>query len=77
MKISTYISIPIFILSFIVGIICIFIFGPETKTVRVYPTPDNYKDLIYKDNANQCFSLFPVDVKCPADINEIQDIPIQ
>ena len=77
MGISTYISIPVFIVSFIFGIVCIFVFGPETKTVRIYPSPDNYKDLTYQDNADQCFTMSPLSVECPSDLNDIHDIPIQ
>jgi len=77
MSILQYISIPVFLISFIVGIVSIFLFGPETKTVRVYPSLDNYKDLIYQDNASQCFSMSPVGGDCPSNAAEIQDVPIQ
>ena len=75
--INTYISIPLFFVSFVVGIVCIFIFGPETKTVKMYPSPDNYEELIYQDNADQCFHMFPKEIDCPSDKNLIQDVPIQ
>ncbi len=77
MSILQYISIPVFLISFIVGIVSIFLFGPETKTVRVYPSLDNYKDLIYQDNASQCFSMSPVAGDCPSNAAKIQDVPIQ
>jgi hypothetical protein len=72
-----YISLPIFFASFIVGLIAIFIFGPETKTVEIYPSLDNYKKLLYRDNAQHCFKMTPHEVDCPADPNAIQDVPIQ
>jgi hypothetical protein len=77
MSISQYVSIPVFLISFIVGIVSIFLFGPETKTVRMYPSLDNYQDLIYQDNASQCFSMSPVAGDCPSNAAEIQDVPMQ
>lgn len=74
MSIMTYISLPIFFASFIVGLFCIFFWGPETKTVQMYPSPDNYKDFTftYDDNTNQCFRLFPEKVDCPSDVHLIE-----
>ncbi len=75
--ISKYISIPIFLGSFIIGLFCIYFMGPEQKIVYMYPNLDNYTKLQYKDKANQCFELKPVAVDCPINPLSIKTMPIQ
>jgi len=75
--ISKYIILPIFIISFIVGLFLIQIIGPEIKTIYIYPTPVNFKTIQYKDNANQCFNFIPKEIKCPFNPLLIKTIPIQ
>ena len=41
-----YMSIPIFIASFLIGLIFIYLYGPETKNIYIYPSPDNYKEIL-------------------------------
>ncbi len=72
-----YISIPTFVISFIVGLIFIYIFGPQTKTIYVYPSPENVNKVLFKDNANNCFYFDELEVKCPADLSTVSTIPIQ
>jgi len=72
-----YISIPIFVISFILGIIFIYILGPATKTIFVYPSPENVNKILFKDNANNCFYFDEQHVNCPKDLSTISTIPIQ
>lgn len=64
MAISKYISLPIFLISFAIGLLCIYVIGPEVKQIHIYPSPDNYKTLQYKDISGQCFQFKPTEVKC-------------
>jgi hypothetical protein len=62
---SKYISFPTLIISFIIGLLFVYILGPEQKSIYIYPTPDNYTKNLYKDKANQCFEFKPNEVDCP------------
>ena len=75
--ISNYVSLPIFLTSFAIGMFFVYILGPETKNIYVYPTPDNYMNIIYKDNADTCFQFEPVKTKCPINPLVIKTVPVQ
>jgi len=72
-----YISFPIFIISFAVGIFFVYIYGPEMKTIYIYPTPENIDKVIFKDKADNCFAFEQVEVDCPKDETLLGVIPIQ
>jgi len=77
MKFLGYIHFPIFLISFILGLIAVHITMPDTRKIYVYPTPENVDLLQYRDKTNTCFSLKQIEVKCPANENLISKIPIQ
>ena len=56
-KISKYINIPIFIVSFALGLLVVYITAVDNHIVYVYPTPENEDLMLYKDKADQCFLL--------------------
>ena len=74
---SKYIHIQVFIISFIIGLIFVYVIGPETKTIYMYPSPSNYLKTQYKDNSNQCFQFKPVETECPINIFDIKTVPVQ
>jgi hypothetical protein len=74
---SKYVSLPVFLISFGIGLFFIYITGPEIKTVFVYPSPQNYLKTQYKDNVNQCFQYKPVETNCPINPFSIKTVPIQ
>jgi len=75
--IFNYISLPVFLISFSIGIFFIYILGPEMKTIYIYPTPENVDKVLFKDKANTCFYFDEQVVKCPKDVSLISSIPIQ
>ena len=75
--ISKYINIPIFILSFAVGIFFVYITTNADRKIFVYPTHENYAKLQYRDATGNCFSINEKQVSCPTDPNAISKIPAQ
>ena len=74
---TKYISIPIFLSSFVIGLIFIYFLGPDTKTIFKYPSPSNYKDILYKDKVNQCYQFKLIEGPCPINPLAIKTVPIQ
>jgi hypothetical protein len=75
--IKEYISFPIFFISFAVGLLFIYLIGPEIKTIYIYPSPENVDKVLFKDKADNCFYFEPESIECPKDENLISKIPIQ
>ena len=72
-----YISLPVFLVSFAIGLFFVYILGPEMKTIYIYPTPENVNKILFKDKADNCFYFEEEVVKCPSDPSKISTIPIQ
>ena len=77
MYITKYISVKIFSISFVVGFLFVYLFGPERKEIYIYPSPENIHTILYKDDAENCFQYEEEEVKCPTDNNDIHSIPVQ
>lgn len=74
---SKYISLPVFIISFAVGLFFVYVLGPETKTIHIYPSPENYRSILYKDDSDQCFQFKPIETDCPINQSQINTVPVQ
>jgi hypothetical protein len=72
-----YISLPIFLISFAIGVFFIYILGPKMKTIYIYPSPENVNKVLFKDKADNCFYFKEEVVECPKDHSLISNIPIQ
>jgi len=75
--ILNYISLPIFFISFAIGLFFVYVIGPEIKTIYIYPSPENVDKILFKDKADNCFYFEPQTVDCPKDESQISKIPIQ
>ena len=62
-----------FVLSFLVGAVFLYLSPMEYKTIVVYPTPSNLKQIQYKDNADNCFQFSAKLVDC----KNAKKIPVQ
>tara|TARA_Y100000389_G_C17302368_1_gene433617 strand:+ start:332 stop:574 length:243 start_codon:yes stop_codon:yes gene_type:complete len=72
-----YINVRVFLISLIFGIFLAYITGSPPSIIYVYPTPENIKDIQYKDHTGTCYSFTSQNVKCPSDTNKIRNYPIQ
>lgn len=76
-KIFKYISFKIFIFSFFIGLLFLYLMGPQNKKVYVYPSQQTVNKAIFQDKANQCFLYKEETIECPKDKKDISIIPIQ
>ena len=74
---SKFIDWRIFIGSFLVGLIFVWLAAPDTTTINVFPTPDNMNKFIYRDKAGNCFKYKMKEVMCPDNEDDIKTIPVQ
>ena len=70
-------SLPVFLISFAIGVFIVYLTSPPPREIMVYPTPENVGELLYKDNADQCYKFLPDQVSCPKDESKIRKIPPQ
>lgn len=71
------ISLPVFLISFAIGILIVYLTSPPPREIMVYPTPENVGDLLYKDKAGQCYHFNYNEVKCPSDKSKMVSVPPQ
>lgn len=72
-----YISFRVFMVSFAIGLFFVYIYGPEMKTIYIYPSPENIDKVIFKDKADNCFSFQANEVECPKNESILSKIPLQ
>jgi len=74
---SKYINIPVFIISFAIGVLFVYMYADTNRTIIVYPTHENYNLLQYRDKVGNCYSIEETEVKCPSDPSLLTKIPAQ
>jgi len=72
-----YISLPVFLISFALGLFFVYIYGSQKKTIYIYPSPENIDKILYRDKALNCFKFNEIEVECPKDQTLINNIPLQ
>ena len=77
MYIMKFISVPVVIVSFMIGIFCVYHTAPASKVVLIYPIPEKKNTIQYKDKSDTCFSFAEKMVDCPNDSSKINTIPVQ
>ena len=55
MFLFNYISVSLFLISFVVGLLFAYMLGPEIKTIYIYPSPENVDKILFKDKADNSF----------------------
>jgi hypothetical protein len=72
-----FINIPVFLVSFAIGVFAVYVTAPDKKKIIVYPSPDNYQHIQYKDKAGNCFQFKQDRVTCSKKSTELFFAPIQ
>ncbi len=73
MNILAYINFPVFILSFLFGMLAVYWTAPKSRMIEVTPSPENVDQIQYRDKTDHYFQFKEVPVKCPANTSEIID----
>ena len=77
MNLLKFINIPIFLVSLAFGLFAVYMTMPSTRTISVYPTPENIELLQYRDKTDSCFHYTQNEIECPKNSSEITKIPTQ
>jgi hypothetical protein len=69
---------PIFLMSFSLAFLYVYLVAPERKALIKYPTPFNSKKLIYHNNNthDECYMYESSKVDCPHDPTKISIQPV-
>ena len=65
-----------FLISFAFGLFLVYCSAPQPEVIIKYPTPDNTNTTIFKDDIDNCYKFDAIEVKCPSNKNNINNIPI-
>jgi hypothetical protein len=71
-----FLNIPVFLLSLAIGMFFVYIYVPDSRTIFVYPTPNNNDLIQYKDALGNCFYYKQEKVVCPNE-SDVKKIPAQ
>jgi len=72
-----YIDIRVFIISFAIGMLFVYLYTDDKRVIYVYPTPETVGMLQYKDSTGACFHFVQNEVKCPKKESELAKLPVQ
>jgi len=61
MNILKYINIPVFFISFAIGIFLVYVSGSDIKEIYMYSLPEIVE---YKDDSGECFVFEKKEIKC-------------
>lgn len=76
-NLTKFINIPVFLISFAIGVFVVYVSLGDTRKIYVYPTPENVELMQYRDKTNTCFGYTQEEVECPKDASLITKIPSQ
>lgn len=72
-----FFHVPTFLISLAIGLFFVYINNPNKDTIYVFPTPENIKQLLYRDKSDHCFKFDAQEVKCPTNTDLINNYDVQ
>jgi hypothetical protein len=76
-SITEFFQIKPFLLAFSIGMLYVYCVSNRPQVIIKYPTPDNAKDFVFRDDSQNCYKFHTEEVKCPKNPLSISTIPIQ
>jgi hypothetical protein len=73
---NNFINPSVFIISFGIAIIIVYLIHPEPTIIYKYPNPENAGKITYQDKDENCYKYEANEVKCPSDPNLIIEHPL-
>ena len=73
---TKYVNTNVFLITFIISLVIVYLVQPDSKVVYKFPTPENSGKLTYQDSNKNCYKYEAVEVKCPSDPNLILEHPV-
>lgn len=67
----SYINIPVFIVSFLLGLFAVYMTAPKLRTIEVTPSPENADKIQYRDKTDHYFQFKEVPVTCPSNTKDV------
>jgi len=62
-----YMNLPYFLISFAIGILVVYVMEPPKQIVKKFPSPDNYRTTVYKDErSDSCYRFEAEETACDA-----------
>jgi hypothetical protein len=71
-----FINPIVFIISFAIAIVIVYILQPEPIKVYKFPNPENTGKYTYQDDNENCYKYEATEVKCPSDPDLILEHPL-
>lgn len=72
MNLFKYLNPYVFLISFCIGMIIIYLNPIQKCIIYKHPTPNNATKIIYRDENDGCFIYNAKEVKCPSDLSIIK-----
>lgn len=70
------ISLPVFLISFAVGLFFVYILSPPPNVVLKFPSPYNAGKITYRDKSDTCYVYKAEQVSCPMNKELIKPQPL-
>lgn len=59
-----FVNLTVFLVSFSIGILLIYLHSPKKQIIYIYPQLDNLDKIQYKDRSNTCFNISAKEATC-------------
>ena len=76
MNLFTKLDPLIFMLSFSLGLIIVYVISEKPNVLYQFPNPNN-ENIIFEDDAHNCYKYKSLETTCPTNKSKIKKVPLQ